>query len=281
MEGDSIAAWDRTGRRLSIFDARGTFVRSLVVSLPGGVEPAVRLEDGAYLLIAAGVRIGAEGPERVERVPFPVYVLGPASSAERLLTVPGIEVAVIPQPSTGSFARTPRNFGRMTLAAGAGTHWYLGNNDRAEIHAMNPAAELNRIVRWPHSPRRVTGSDVEREVAAMISPRTDSVGRERVRALLTHELMSAETMPAFTFPMLVDADANLWVREYAPNADRSAHRFLVFDPEGIWLGTVSMPTGLRLLAVARDRLVGVSETELGEEVVSVHRIERSPRAPDD
>lgn len=48
----------------------------------------------------------------------------------------------------------------------------------------------------------------------------------------------------------------------------------IFDPDGVWLGELSLPERFDLRAVARGRLYGVARDELDVETVQVFRVVR-------
>ena len=78
-------------------------------------------------------------------------------------------------------------------------------------------------------------------------------------------------MPAFG-SLILDAERNVWVKEYSPPAEEDANRFLVFDSTGVWLGFVTAPSGLRVRSIGDDYVIGKSEDGVGVETVSLHRL---------
>jgi hypothetical protein len=79
-------------------------------------------------------------------------------------------------------------------------------------------------------------------------------------------------MPAFA-SLSIDAEGNVWVKEYASPAESDPNRYLVFNPAGIWLGTVDAPDGLRLVDIGAGYVVGVTR-ESDRDVVTMHRLEK-------
>ena len=79
--------------------------------------------------------------------------------------------------------------------------------------------------------------------------------------------------------LILDGDGYLWVLPYRPDEGAGswqrrpvAH---VFDTTGALLGGVDLPLGLVVHDVGNDWVAGVIETELGVEVVQVHRLTRA------
>ena len=84
-------------------------------------------------------------------------------------------------------------------------------------------------------------------------------------------------MPALRSIQL-DAAGNLWVEPYVvPGAESPP--FEVYDPEGVWLGSVAMPPGLRRssssspsLWIGEDYVLGVWVDELEVEYVRLYEL---------
>ena len=78
--------------------------------------------------------------------------------------------------------------------------------------------------------------------------------------------------PAFD-QLLTEPDGAIWARRF--RSDPLSHvptTWDVFDRTGVYLGPVSTPGGLTVLAVRDGLLAGVYRDELGVEYVSVHRV---------
>ena len=72
--------------------------------------------------------------------------------------------------------------------------------------------------------------------------------------------------------LMTEIDGHLWV---ANRLDQQSSEWSVFDPEGHWLGTMSLPFG-RVTWITRDRIVGVlTDPDTGVESVAVHRLNRT------
>jgi hypothetical protein len=102
------------------------------------------------------------------------------------------------------------------------------------------------------------------------------------------QLRFAERLPAYR-RFLVSADGYFWLEDYDTIeelsdpawswSERSVEEsWTVLSPEGEWLGTVEIPSGVSLRAVAEDRVVGVKEDELDVQYIVVHELEKV-RAP--
>lgn len=288
MVGDSLAAGDLRLRRLSVFGPEGNFVRSVSLRDAGLANPIAQFNDGTYLLTTSGMALGADGPTRIERVGMTISGLSEIGEGVRhVASIPWIEVVIGPtggvRPDGSTvIGRNLRRFGRGTWVAGDSLGWVVGDNARAELQLRSPAGELVGVIRWPGQERAVTESDVQADRELALVRIRDPAVRRRVGQAMDEHPAPPETMPPFGSAnvagsgraLLIDAVRNVWVKEYSPAAEEDPNRFLVFDPEGIWLGVVAAPPGLEVLSIGSDYVIGLSEDEFGVEVVSVHRLEK-------
>jgi hypothetical protein len=174
-------------------------------------------------------------------------------------------------------------FGRTTVTALGPDHMYFGRGDGFQIGRYDAAGRLTDLLRRTYEPRPVTDElqgrmrDWYMERIAS-NPRATDDMVERVRQQF-REAIFAPTLPPYSHAML-DPDGYLWVEEYRwlPVIDRAPvqepARWSVFDPDGVWLGTVETPPGLILRKVTGDRALGFMVDELGVKEVYVHALER-------
>ena len=80
-------------------------------------------------------------------------------------------------------------------------------------------------------------------------------------------------MPAYT-QFVLDPRGSLWVRRFAV-APMEPERWGVFSAEGEFFGHLTMPGGFRLMDVARDAVIGVSEDEVGVERLELYHLQRN------
>ncbi len=88
---------------------------------------------------------------------------------------------------------------------------------------------------------------------------------------LAQDLPLPEFVPAYE-RALADSDGNLWLERRRLSWESSPPQWDVLDPTGLWLGTVTLPTGLVLHDVSGRLVVGVHTDELDNETVRVHRL---------
>jgi hypothetical protein len=71
--------------------------------------------------------------------------------------------------------------------------------------------------------------------------------------------------------MIADATGNLWVMDYYRPGEY-ANNWCVFSPQGIWLGTVTLPDQFRPTQIGTDYLLGEWFDELNFTHIRRHRL---------
>lgn len=271
--GDSVAVGDIQQGRISLFDPEGAFVRSRPLTDGLMLTPVTRFDDGAFLLMTWGFAVGGEGPTRTDWVSRQVARLEPGGAFAPLDSVPWLEVTVAPRTGADGTARISRNarmFGRTITLVGHGEGWIQADNGVPDLRFHTPTGDLYRIVRWTADSRAVTDEDVDRYLEDRLSVYEDLARRRQERESIEAHPDPPETMPAFGTVVRVDPDGNVWVSDYRLAYEDGPDRFTVFDAEGVWLGTVTMPDGLRVLEIGADHVLGLVTDELEIETVVMH-----------
>lgn len=264
---DSLLAFDLRQRRTSVYAVSGDFVRAVSLERGGFAEFVGVLGDGSVVLAGRSFGSGEAG-EGVYRgsVAFVRY-LPDGALGDTVGVFPGAEW--FQYPSGPAVITGGLLFGRDTYGAAVGDRIYIGSSDSHEIGVYSPDGRLTRMVRWARTARPVTDSDFERAKQYVLS-RAES-DNERLR---TEEMLAAmprvRSLPAFE-AFLIDRSGNLWVEDYqAPGAQDES--WTVFDREGQWLGTVSMPPRFRALDIAEHDLLGRWWDEFDVEHVQLRRL---------
>lgn len=273
---DSVVVEDQAGR-ISIFGPDGGFGRQLRSSGPdrrvAGITPA-----GNVLLTAVRRAPGPLTPD--ERYPRHILLENGAPDG----TVDTVFAREAPE---GLFTLVDGRvvvpeFHPSAALAARGNRVVVGRSDRWEFVAIDLAGTTRRIARRIVEPTPVTDEIVDRHLTGMITTvDPDTAARQRAAALA---LPPAPVLPAWqTFAL-----DRLWVRPFhvgevlagsaraAPFGRASASRgpvsYAVFDPEGVFLGDVEVPAGVRPLDVGRDWLLGAWRDELDLEYVGLFRL---------
>ena len=80
-------------------------------------------------------------------------------------------------------------------------------------------------------------------------------------------------VPRSTLAFAVDSEGNLWVAD-ARRPNTPTPSWNVFDREGVWLGHVEGPTGLRVTDIGGDYLLGLWRDEVEVEHVMLNALEK-------
>jgi hypothetical protein len=179
--------------------------------------------------------------------------LGPVLSSERVGTERGSR---------------PHPFGRATQIAITPTALYLGTGETPEVRRFTFSGRLERIVRWSGEGLEITEADIaayrEAQLAAVSAADRPAVERG------LRELPMPPALPAFQ-RIEADSDGNLWVQRFRRPGETSM-QWLIFDPDGVWLGSVRVPAQFEITDIANNRLLGIARDDLGVERVLVYEI---------
>jgi hypothetical protein len=280
FRGDSIAAWDSRQKRLTVFDPDGAVGRVLTVEgVTGWMVPTLGWFDDGSLVVSPGMTPQAlmqaeSGPRREERTYLRV---DPEGGIDTIATVPGRDEVVYHEGT--SFGTRNVLFGRDAHAALRGDVLVAGESGHFAVTRYGPDGAPDHVTRVSTEPRTVTQAELAaaRE-RAMESQRetgrrlAEQMGRpvEEPTVQFTHR----EAHPFFD-ALELDTTGHLWAREPLPGdaEDGEAPRtWQVFDPEGVWLGSVETPAGVRVTEIGEDYLLGIVRDDLDVEYVRMYRL---------
>lgn len=275
LPGDTIAAWDPSLGRLSVFGPDASLVRVVTPRGSLGLLPRAQgvLSDGRLVLATgAGAGGGVSSQSRAYRDTLTYVVLGTDGViADTLGRFPGTEMIAIGGPSAGLLVR-PLPFGRTTSAAVHEGRVYISTGDRYEIAAYSPGTGLQTVFRADRDPIPVTQQDIRDYRKTLVTLGGDgSAHQDRQRDQLLEEAPYPETMPPLT-GLEVDAEGNLWVEEPRKPGSEQGSLWTVLSPEGVARGTVRLPRGLRVKQIGVDWILGVALDENDVEHVRLHRL---------
>ena len=275
IRGDTILVWDRSAGRMSVFDPAGSFTQS---HQPSGLNllPAFAgaFPDGTYAVTTGTSPANVMAQSRTTRQDT-IVIVHVGRKGELLDTIgrfAGPEMFV--DVSGGSLTVERVIFGEgSSMAVGAG-RLVAGTNTRYELTAYTPdGVEAMRVAR--DKPRvRATRADVERYREFLASRNLGSVppevraGAEQRVAAIPHR----EMLPSFG-ELRVDETGHVWVAQFG--LPGQPQKWDVFDPAGVWLGTVGMPGDLVVHEIGMDYVLGVATDELGVERVVLYRLQRT------
>lgn len=285
LAGDSVLVGaDAGARRLSLYDPAGRFVESYGGAGVRGLGSVVGvLGDGA--IVRQAVLPEEDGDREGQRRQGVVVVRHARDGVplDTLARLPGSEIYRIVEQSGSMImvGSTPAPFARMQQVALGGGLVYAGAGDAYEVAVYGAERQIDmdqpalgqpdRLVRLARPNRAVTGAEVAEFRRVSLARATNDNARRRIERYLADATFPKE-MPAYQ-GLQVDARDNLWVEDYrAPWEMEAAPRWEVFDPDGVWLGTVETPAGLQIYEIGGNYLLGRWTDELGVEYVKRYRL---------
>ena len=259
---------DPSNNRVSVIDTAGNFVTShptignIVMSpWPGGVDSA-----GHFYSFAP----------KPNRETFAIVLVRHNAAMEALDT---IEVPQRAEPGAGFFEiRSARGFVRASVPYGSGLVWRLvwpgyiwfGETGDYHLYQRSLAGDTLRIVSKAFEPLPVTSSDIDSAIVGLewFTRQGGRVDRSRFPAV----------KPAWQ-TLYTDDERNLWVVPVLPQEGSryGVQGFDVFDPEGRYLGRVTVPFDLAQYPPPLIRggfLYGVVRDEMEVPYVVRARLER-------
>jgi len=269
---DSIWVFDYGLRRFTILAYDGATVRTVRL---GGELSAVgavgRFPDGRFVVreFWSGGAAGAPLHSGLRRDPTAIALLAPDGSLmDTVAVVLGREVFI--SSENGRAVMSAPLFARAGAAAVRDSQVIAGDQERFELQVFDPDGTIRQSIRIPGRDLAISDTDVER----LIEEETDRRPAAE-RAGFRRELESMDvppTRPAFG-DLLVDDAGNLWAADYA-RWPRYPGAWTVLDPDGRWLGTVTMPEGFRPLHIGAARVLGVWRDKMDVERVRLYTLIR-------
>ena len=263
----SFLVWDRSLFRLSVIGENGEVILSQRRSSPDGREFIVQglFDDGAWL------------------VTFPVSISAPSAGTAWADTIglwrydPVREdrvrlAGIIGQRWiwTGQHM-LPVPFSPRPLRAIDGSRLAVASGPDAEISVHDAAGSPVARHRIARDRETVTEPEVRQVIESLVE-----LGQSGAPAAAWRDWSDRMEIPRYepAFDrLLADGNGTLWARRFQSDPlSREPPWWDVFDPTGVYLGSVSTPGGLTVLAIGDGLLAGVYRDELGVEYVSVHRV---------
>lgn len=271
---DSLLVWDRYLQRFQYFSEDAQSNRTLLLTdrWPAGGRPP----HGAV-----GRMMLVDEWEIDWFVPASQQVQGPKDTGVNLMwydPVSGSRVPIASHTVTRDFhflrpGRPPIldhiPFTIFPAAAVTASGGFITDGIVFEIREYGLSGALKRLLRVDLPGRPVSEAVTEAWLDSELSSRNARTG------LLEEVLRSMpvpDTLPAFE-SLLTDEMGNLWAQIYEWDLHKPK-RWVVFDGEGVALGTIETPSGLQVEWVGRDAILGVWKDEFDVEYVRRHSLKR-------
>jgi hypothetical protein len=267
--GDSVAVYDQRLRRLTVFDRAGGTPRTIPIQNDQNLDAFGMLADRTLLLYNPG-QFRRGRPEGLQWDTTDIVAVRPADGTVRtIMRLPSRERLVGPDGQDRALVPL-----RWSIQGAADDGFWWSTGDRYEIAFYDTLGVQRRMIRRPVQPRPVADADLEAYRNAhfeQVRRFQGNAGVERARRGLD-DGMVGDHVPLFSVAF-VDRDRRLWVAESTwPDLAATPRRWSVFDPDGVWLGDVDAPPGLRFADARGDTVLGIWRDELDVQHVHTHRI---------
>ncbi len=272
-KGDTILAFDRSGRRLSRFTPTGEYAGALVLggaSATSSITPLGLLGDGR-MVADGGSRSGGRNTMGLSRDTLQIVLIGADGVVQDTVAgVLGRETSVQSSGSgdNGATLIMPSPYGRTTTFGVHGDAIAIGTADSYEVRLLDTTGGVRRIVRRRVDPMPVTEDDG----AALREQRISTDMPAPIREMLERRL-AASAMPPSMPPystILLDRVERLWVRE-ATHA-REAARWAVYGRDGGLIGELTLPARFRVTDAGEDFILGILRDDEDLERVQLYRV---------
>lgn len=282
LPGDTIAAWDPMASHLALLTPDGTFADGYTAHVASGTMSFSLL----YGILGSrrAVTSGGFSPQRMMEAEAGVHRDTTAllvrsadgSAADTLAVVPGRETEI--SHPNGGFQSNAVLFGRASHMAAAGDRVWVGDDDRWEIEALDPAGNVLMRVRMDREPRRLSDDEIAAERKRRIADMKRELGQmgSAVPARFVDQMTeriengpARHTLPAFA-DLKVGSSGDVWVKESAVDPDGPG-RWIVLAADGSLVAVASLPAGFHVFQVGRDFVLGRTEDDLGVQRVLLYR----------
>jgi hypothetical protein len=266
---DTIVAWDQSSRRLSWFTMGGSLIHERTLRgdhTASGADLSGEFEDisenGTFLLLADKLRSLYSKPGKG----FRDLILTP-----QLIHDSGSAIALLPPVTMMQYSVSVNANGE---GGGSGNWFQIRRLLRLGIGPF-PLSIADRFVR--QIDQYDTTGRLRRIIRASI-PRTPFPSS--MRNWPTKDFPAPDSLPAIQM-MWIDPAGRIWVGQATEDpppynlSARSPSSFEVFDPDGLWLGSVELPRNLgKLEDIGTDYLLFVAHDTNDITTLRTHRIRR-------
>jgi hypothetical protein len=259
--GDTVAVFDQSGRRASLFTPSGEFVRSFAA--PWGMVGLLDRDAKVTAANPVGSSRGRNGPELW---PDSLDVSIDDTRGSRLLHRIRDRTRIV--TASGVFGVYDAPFTRVPSVV-ADSDVIVVADGSGEIRRFRSDGSRLPSVRSPFGTRRLTRADLERWIDTRLRAYDES-NRPAMRRLFSVAQLPPTT-PAHG-PVILDRAARIWIQEYRPFYELVPVGIAAVNDRGDVLVRASIPPRSKILAASADALVVSTADEYDAEVVNVFRI---------
>lgn len=275
VRGDTVLIFDglQGGGRLTRYDLSGDLLGPERVEAEGldYASPDAMLSDGRYLDELSEGSVGFTEVGYVVYTRHVVVIGNGGSTVDTIASAPGGER--FREESDGFIQQLDVPFGRDSYTAVGRERLFLGDGHGSFLPGYDFAGTHLLSIGLPGERQPLEEAERERWIDARVSVPSYEGRPEAMRT--ARRLYAASPLPDSTpahAELEVDAVGRLWVQRYTPPWEE-ANDWWVFASDGVWLGTVSLPAGLRVFEIGEDYVLGVTQDELDVEYGVKHGLE--------
>lgn len=274
LSDESIAGFDQGDFKIQIYDATARLMREIPLPVREGVVSEVWWEsmDSDFWLAAAQRRVDMRAPPGVSRpVTALVQVTGSGLIRDTIVTFPG-HAGI--RSVTYGFLNQP--FGARSFLALWRGRVVLGTGEHREVRVLNAQGADSILLRWSDYDR-VVGAKAKADFLSSVA----EIGESELA--IARRLLDEVPIPSKTpssWRIVTDPEGYLWVQDYPgpaaglPGYNSTGERWNIFDESGLWLGSLNLPVGFRLMDVGTTMVVGVSRDTMNVEHVFLYHLDR-------
>lgn len=280
--GDELFLGQRGLEPTLVFSQTGEFLRAIDPPPVEGYSFIAQFQamaDGSILAIQPPQGLLPRQGEWTENAVF-VRIPADGGAVARVLSLPAIRFARIPATVT------PVAFGPVLAFAFGPDRLFAGYPQQYDIGEYAADGTLLRRIRRDWTPLPVDEALVEdlrnRMIAILDSTDVPDEPELREQPLSQiRELPAAETLPAHG-RMILDRRGHLWVERVPPPpmvlagpypVRVEATPWDVYDPDGVWLGTVETPANVYITEIGDATVAGIRRVD-GIESAVLYRLTR-------
>ncbi|MDP2959095.1 MAG: hypothetical protein Q8N53_21920 [Longimicrobiales bacterium] len=265
--GDSVVAFDPRLRRGTVMSASGTLGRVVTFDIP--YNTITELVDHLYIRESGGFFLSVTvlpggwprpSPGRMRIAQLILRASATGTLQDTVVGMRGFEMYI------GSDGIIQPPFPKVSLAAVHGDDLYICDGDEPEYTVHAGGETPRRAVRLPNLPLEVPEHVLDSIRDAL--RRKDEFLRGMAEILLP-------TYP-FCSGLLVDALGYVWLERFHHPFRMSdePRSWLIFSPDGEWLGQLDFPANFEVFEVDESRILGMARDSLEVETVQVLRLGR-------
>lgn len=276
LPGDTLAVADGRRAVLHLYGPDGRPGRRVRLEAPGPGRTSLRvrggLADGTVVATPRSDRVVLPGG-KVLRDTLPLLAFGPDGALrDTLASMAGPERyhGAVELDEGRVVGRIRRPWGRETLVAVGDSTVVLADDRTVRWEGRSAGGEPRVRASAPSSSRRVEAADIA--AYRKEAPERAPGGYGELRRRLLEEVPFPGTRPVLG-ALRVDPSGHVWAG-LAAGPWTPVSEWRVFAPDGRWLGTVTTPSGLEVVQVGEDFVVGLRRGPDGTTGVAVHPLRK-------